>query len=295
MRSMTAYAGRSKIFQIDSREVEISVELKTVNSKFLDLQIRSPRLYNPFDRDLHKTVRSYLTRGRADLFINRRVLSGRVDEVQVNLVQATELFKALDSVREEVGISKHLEMQDLLENPDWLSLSESHEGLDEEKKVLDGLLREVLAEVVGVRAEEGASLQKALQEHLTQIKNLFESTLGQNEKMIQTMKERLKERISQVSKDIHIDAQRLEQEVVLFVSRADVQEETDRLKHHFESFQELIGQEKDVGRKLEFVLQEIHRELNTMGSKAVDVHLTKKVIDMKSLVERMREQSMNVE
>jgi len=295
LQSMTGYAGAQKIFRGPQGELEIRVEIRSVNSKFLDIQIRSPRSYLGLEQAFSSIIRQRLKRGRIEVFIQRRVLEGYEPEIHVNIGQTRKLASALTKVIEENSLASTVSLRDLLQFSDWLVSDEKLDALDQEKAHVSEVLDQALQQLNKERRAEGESLTKVISQHLRDIRALYDKIEPKSDALVQSLKERFRERLKLISSGSHQDPARLEQEIVLWVARADFQEEIDRLRHHLEALESLAEKTGELGRKMEFVLQEAHRELNTMGSKCVDVATTHEIIEMKALVERIREQIQNVE
>lgn len=292
---MTAYSVGVDQFKTAGGQIELSLEMKSVNSKYLDLQIRSPRVYLSLDQEIGKRVRSYLRRGRVEIYINRKVLEGKEKELSVNTEQAQALKNAYESVLASSQMKDSVSLLALLQNPDWLQAKDAEIDLEEESKHLYQLLDQQLKKLVEVRKKEGAALEAAILKHRSEFGSLYNGIKNRSTEMVQDLRRRMKERLEQIGADQSFDPQRLEQEVTLWTARADYQEEVDRIEHHLETFDGYMKKTGEVGRRVEFILQELHRELNTTGSKCVDPKTTADVIEMKALIERIREQIQNVE
>jgi len=291
---MTAYASQVESFQGSSGEIEISLEIKTVNSKFLDLQIRSPRIYNSLDQRIAKLIRSRLSRGRVDVFINRSVNEGRALEVNVNLEQARALREAYQKVLDDNQMLSAVQLSELLQMPDWLHTKEVRVDADEEYEHLQKLLHNTLDQIIFVREQEGEAMLEAISKHRQEFEKIYLQIAHQSSKLIKDLRDRLRQRVIELSGDNNLDPQRLEQEVVFWVARSDFQEEVDRINHHLKTFDSILEKGGELGRRIEFLLQEMHRELNTLGSKCVDPRQTSNIIELKALVERIREQIQNI-
>lgn len=293
--SMTGFGSVFESFQMGDAQIQLSCELKCLNSKFLDLQIRSPRVYSSFDLEISKRIKQSLARGRLELYVTREVIEGSTHKLRVNSDELHQVYRALEQVRESLKIEQNVRLEHLLQHPDWLHSSEAPIELEGEKKFLFRLLDRVIEQVTDSRLKEGEALQRVLEEQLQDLDSVYSKIKNQNEVLVKNLRSRLKSRVEELMKDVKFDATRLEQEIAIWVARSDFQEEIDRLGHHLESFRSRLQEGGEVGRRLEFIVQEMHRELNTIGSKCSDSSWTTQVINMKSLVERMKEQIQNIE
>lgn len=293
--SMTAFGARSQLVPLKNQQLELSIEIKTLNSKFLDLQLRLPRVYGAFERNLAALIREQLIRGRVEVNVFRRVLEGPVQEIAVNLSQARALKEALSRVSEELQLSGEVSLQDLLVQPDWLQAKEASVDEAAEWPALQKLVSECLKQVVEVRKEEGQTLRGLIGEHQDQFSKLYQEIKNAHATSLEALRERWRIRLQELSQDQPLDPARREQEIAIWLARSDFQEEIDRIGHHLEVMAKLLKDGREVGRKLDFICQELHREVNTMGSKSDDKLLTQKVVEMKSFLEKIREQVQNIE
>lgn len=292
---MTGYGLASEVVPCARGKLEISIEMKTVNSKFLDIHLRSPRPYVVFDSDISKLIRHYLKRGRVDVGVNVEVLEGRERDIYVNHTQASALYDGLEKVRKTLQIQSPITISDLLNQPDWLQKHDVEIDQKEEWSVLVPLLKRALEMLVKSRLAEGESLKVSIQNHRKTFEASFEKIRSRHDEMLSIVKQKAKDRVQQLFQGQSFDPVRLEQELVFWVSRSDFQEEIDRIVHHLQTFDSVMSAGVEVGRKLEFVLQELHREVNTLGTKCPDAASLPLIVDLKSCLERMREQIQNVE
>jgi len=292
---MTGYGSATAQVKDAETELEISLEIKTVNSKYLDIQFRMPRHYTPLERELAGIIRDKLKRGRVDVSVFRRVIFGPVKELAVNVAQAKALAETYRSVEKALGMPAAMNLQDLLSQPDWLQSKETEMDRALEGPALEKLFKQVLDRVVEVRKSEGDSLKRILNDQRVAFEGLFKEVALGNSQVIPLLRERWKKRLRDLAPDLNLDPNRLEQELVLWVARSDFQEELDRISHHLQVFDKIIAAGGETGRKMDFLLQELHREVNTLGSKCDQNSLTEKIVEMKSYLEKMKEQTQNLE
>ncbi len=295
MLSMTGFGAESKVFKFQKSSIEVSVEIKTVNSKFLDLSIRSPRGYQVFDSEIGKWVREKLKRGRVDISISRRVVDGKTNEIHLNLEEAAQIYQGLKKVHKNLGFKSDIAFSDLLSIRDWIDTHETQLNEKEEREFLRKVLSGALAKVLKSRKAEGEALDKMIRLHINKFVDIFEKIASRNDEILNVQRERIKERIKQLFGTEGLDSQRLEQEVALSVSRADFREEVDRIRHHLKTFEGIMKGDNEQGRALEFLVQELHREVNTLGSKCAEAKVTPLIIELKTCIERIREQLQNSE
>jgi len=292
---MTGY-GISQATAITKRgKLEFSVEVRTVNSKFLDLNLRSPRPYVVFDSAISEKIRERFKRGRIDFTLNARVLEGPEREIIVNLAQAQAVKVALEEVQQKLQLSDPVQLANLLEFPEWIQSRDASINQAEEWPHLEKTIQEALEQCTKTRRAEGAKLHSFIQTQRKDFGVGYEKVRLQEDHLLRDLRTRAKERVLALFDSQGFDPHRLEQEIALWTARSDVKEELDRLQHHLQTFDQMMGLDQEVGRRLEFILQEIHREVNTLGTKCPDPKLTPVIIEMKTCLERIREQIQNVE
>jgi uncharacterized protein (TIGR00255 family) len=293
--SMTGYGNATECFKTSRGSLEVTAEIKTVNSKFLDLSIRSPRAYIQFDSEIGKLVRAKLKRGRVDVGLTARLTEGTSKEFNINRAQVGQIHAMFEKLRDELHLKDPIRLSDLLKLPDWIESRDAAINLEEEWNCVNKVVAAAILQVIESRTNEGRSLQQAIENHRDRFGEVLEKIARSHDSLLANLRVRTRERVASLFGNDGFDPHRLEQEIVLWVARSDFQEELDRIRHHLETFDEIVDTEGEVGRKFEFLVQELHREVNTLGSKCPDAAVTPLVIELKTCIERIREQIQNIE
>ena len=278
--------------------VVVSVTARTVNHRYLDIQIRAPQVLQAIESNVRELVQHRLARGRVDLTINlefkvRPAVSVNVDDKLMRaLVDAAKRPDVVDAVtgKWEVG--------DLLRFPQVLTVSESSRQVEEishAEEEVARIVEEVVVAVDEMRLKEGEFLEVDLNERITLLNDLVKNIEQSARESDDFIRERLAQRVGELAPDLGTDEAVVAQEVVRFVARADVHEELTRLDAHIKHWEELVGALTPCGRKLDFLLQEMNREVNTIGSKAMGSETSKLIVAAKSELEKLREQVQHVE
>lgn len=295
VESMTGH-GRANA---EANGVAIAVEVRSVNHRYLDISLRLPQLYGRFEGMLNAVVREYVQRGKVELFVQRLVQGGTAAEPRFNeavfktfLESYKKLFVGAGIVVSP-GLLEQLALRVLAQREVNESLAEEV-ITPEEEAALAKALRGALEELRRMRRQEGASLELEVQSYLTQLKTLRDDIAAKVALTVDELKERLLQRISKVAPELHLNEERFLQEVVLIAERIDVSEELGRLESHLEQFRQYL-KEESTGRKLDFLLQEMFREVNTCGSKVQQAAVAKMVVEAKFILEKLREQIQNFE
>lgn len=291
LRSMTGY-GRGDAARGD---VTVVVELRSVNNRFRDVQLRAPRVYLPLEPRIHNTLKAPFSRGRIDAFV-RRSLGDNPSVVRADLELAREYLAAIQEIGNKLpGVAGgEVPLSLLVSQPGVLNVSETEIDFMSEWDVLETALLSAVSDLMTMREAEGRALYTDLQHHLTEMRAVMVDISAMVDGVNDRLKEKMIARVRRLLAD-RIDPHRLEQEAALLADKADISEEIARLYSHAEQFSEALELEEPVGRRLDFLLQEMNREVNTIGSKASETPLSSKVVEMKAILERMREQSANVE
>jgi uncharacterized protein (TIGR00255 family) len=290
MNSMTGF-GRG---EATNGNATVVVEMKSVNNRFLDLQVRVPREYLALEPRIHTALKDAIQRGRLEIFVRRQGKdSGK--SVGVDAALAEKVHEAI--VKVAGRLNKKIEdipLEIVLGQPGVLFAIEQEPDATEEWDLVETALLAARSDLLTMRALEGASLQRDLEGHLVEMLRLRAEIEGVADGVVERLHRRLEERITRLIGD-RVDRGRLAQEAAILADKADISEELSRIRSHCEQFADLLAAKEPVGRKLDFLLQELNREINTIGSKAAEHPIASRVVDMKSTLEKMREQAANVE
>ncbi len=291
MRSMTGY-GR---FSASADNRDLTVELKSVNHRFLDVNMRLPRGLAFLEEPIRGGLAKRLNRGHVDVFAQYR--NGRDDarEVQINAGLAGQYRQAFAQLSEAVGIAGELALEKLAAFPDVLTLAEREEDQAAVTALCLDALSGALDALTAMREREGSALAVDIAARLDKLSGIVAQMEARAPLMVRDYRDKLTQRIAELLTGQEPDPQRLAQEVALMADRAAIDEELVRLKSHIGQVRECLVSGEPVGRKLDFLVQELNREYNTIGSKASDLLLTKLVLDAKAEVEKLREQVQNIE
>lgn len=273
----------------------LTVEVRTVNHRYLDLRVRVPKELADLGMFVEQLTRSRVTRGRCEVSVRVDVtaLSGN----RLDLDRAKTAFLAFQRLRDEIAPGAEVPLALIASIPDLFAGGVSEDTLDEARAAVSGALRGALDRLDATRDREGGALFADLSERGALLLGLVEQMAERVPPMMETYRRKVRERVQTLlaSADVIIDDGRVEQEVVLFADKTDITEELTRLRIHLGALSELLSAEGTVGRRVDFLLQEVSREVNTVGSKAQDAGITRAVVEAKAELERMREQVQNVE
>lgn len=278
----------------ESENFKIIVEAKSVNHRFLECSIRMPRQHFQLEDKFKKMISQYIKRGKVDVFItitgdeiNRRELT--VDWPLMDLY-----FNFARELKDRFNLKEEISLSHLLANPTFVTLEESNSETNEWEELIQTALKQAIDQLHSMRINEGSELEKDLFFHLNLLKNCLHNAKKISPAIVAKYKDRLEKRIKEFT-DGQIDENRLLTEVAVFAEKTDVTEEFTRLESHIVQFEIAVQQVEPIGRRLDFLTQEMNREVNTIGSKANDALLTSHVVDMKSVLEKLREQVQNIE
>jgi uncharacterized protein (TIGR00255 family) len=293
MKSMTAF-GRG---EAEGSGCKMSVEFRTLNHRFLDLHLRMPRSLMGLEERLRKLISTHIARGRVELSISLAYTGQSPRSLVADQALLKDAAAILTSIQEVWSLPEPWGWDQLLGFPEVVSLQETSPADDEALwSVLGSASQQALSVVDGMRCREGEYLRTELLGLLQRVAghvDLIEQRAGT---VPQSYRDKLTARLAQLLPETNaVDPQRLAQEVAVLADRADIAEELTRLRSHLEQFHLTLEARKPVGRKLDFVIQELNREINTIGSKATDVGISQAVIEIKSELERLREQVQNLE
>ena len=291
MRSMTGY-GRSMVRR-DGRE--LTVELKSVNHRFLDIYFRMPRFFGFAEDTIRKLLSSRLSRGHVDVFMTYRNLREDARAVRADRALYLAYAKALEDMIGICGsIPDDRSLMKLAMLPDVLVVTEAEEDLEALNALIAEAVTGALDILVAMREREGESLKEDLSERLARLEQMRQEIGSRYPDTVKEYEERLRQRIEELL-DVPVDQTRLLQEVAIMADRSAISEELVRLDSHFAQMREMLENGQAVGRKLDFLVQELNREVNTISSKSQDIHITRLVVAGKAEIEKIREQTQNVE
>jgi uncharacterized protein (TIGR00255 family) len=294
IKSMTGFASLTR----DDEAATVAVTVRSVNHKFLDLQLRVPSALASIEGRLRALVQKRVSRGRVEVAVNLQQRSTPAVDVELNETFLESLGGALERARERGYISGTMTPGDLLRFPQALSIRERAEAEDEVAEVgvrVEDAVAAALDELDAMRVREGGYLAKDLDARRTLLGDLFERAAKAAEEGMAGLQVRLQERVRELQADALADETTIAQEIAKFVGRSDVTEEVVRFRGHLEHWRALAEASEPCGRKLDFLLQEMNREVNTLGSKAEGPAVSEVVVALKAELEKVREQVQNVE
>lgn len=291
LRSMTGFgAGRAR-----EADEEITVELRAVNHKFCEVKARLPRELLALEAGLTKKVKQRLARGAVELSVKRTVGPAGEQLPRVNAELARTYKEVLQAAARDLGLDDTVRLRDVLDRPGVLELAERGVSLEAAQLAAERALDQALDALLAMREVEGRALFQDLSSRLDTVEALAQEVAALSPRAVEEYREKLTARIAELVQAGSVDPQRLAQEVALFADRTDVAEESTRLASHLEQFRALLAAKEPSGRKMDFLVQEMHREVNTTGSKSQHKEISSRIVALKAELERIREQVQNVE
>jgi len=290
--SMTGF-GRA---ECQNGDYSYKAEIRSVNNRFIEINTRLPKAYVDLEQPLKKLIKSHCTRGSISITItlaSTNESSGEW-EVKPNLSLASQYVEALEKIQTSLGLEGKLNIDSVVGLRDIIKVEPVTIDPAKESLLLN-ITESAITSLRKMREEEGKHLQEDLAERIDLIEKHAVQIKKRQPEIIQEYKARLEEKVKLLNDGVEVDASRLAQETAILADRCDITEEITRLNSHLKQFRKLFESTEPVGRKLEFITQEINREVNTMGSKSSDIEATNLVIEMKSTLEKIREQLANIE
>jgi len=290
--SMTGYG--TNTFYVG--ETGITVEIRSVNSRYLDFVPKMPRSFHEFELEIKKMIQSHFHRGRIEVYITvtGQALTDKAIVVDWDLMD--HYIKTLTEMKEKYHLNDKLSFETMLAQEDILTIVENNKKLGAMEEHLFTSISKVIEQVLANRQSEGTFLENDINERIITIKNMLLLIEERQNIMYHQYRDRIKQRIEDhIGNKVEIDQVQLLQEIAILAEKGDIAEEITRLSSHLEHFDLTIEKKEPVGRKLDFILQEMHREINTIGSKSVDTKISEFVVFIKSEIEKIKEQVQNVE
>ncbi|MDD6189822.1 MAG: YicC family protein [Clostridiales bacterium] len=291
IKSMTGYGSATGA----SGDISLTVELKSVNNRFLDCSVRMPRMYIFAEEKIKSLVQKYVSRGKVDVFVS--VDSSKADDVAVSLNEplAEAYIAAYRQMSEKYGLKNDLSVVALGRMPDIFTVEKKETDADAFTADLEAVTAAALENFNAMRRVEGEKLRNDILAKLDNIETLAAKVEERSPQTVVEYRTRLEQKMSEVLAAADIDKARIVTEAAIFADKVAVDEELVRLKSHIAQMRDMLSRDEAIGRKLDFLTQELNREANTTGSKCNDVEITRMVVDIKSEIEKIREQIQNIE
>ncbi len=291
VRSMTGF-GRGRHA---SGEVEIVAEVRSVNHRFLDVSVRAPRMYASFEPEIRRMVSQSVDRGKFDVSINRSGGRAGLMDVMVDTALAEGYHRCLLQMKERFALAGDISLSDMLTLKEIVVPLEKEEGVEQEWPMVEKSVRQALAALDQMRKAEGFALWRDIEARLISIRGMAGEIAPIVSQVTAAAKEKLEKRVQELAGGMDLDQDRMLQEVAIMADRSDVTEELTRLESHVDQFLSFGAEGSPLGRKLDFLLQELHREVNTLGSKSASTDIASHVVRIKADLEKIREQTQNIE
>jgi len=291
LKSMTGY-GRNEAIVGGKK---ILCEIKSVNHRYSDYSIKVPKYYGFLEDKVREFAAKYISRGKVDIYIAIESYEEADKDIVVNKELARAYLNALESLRDEFGLKDDISVMSLSRYPDIFVQERKEEDEEELWNYVKTVLEPAIISFTKMREREGERIQKDLEARVCYMKTLASKIDERSGETVKEYQARLYEKIKEVLEDREIDDARVLTEVAIFADKVAVNEEMVRLSSHFEEFFAITSSNLPAGRKLDFLIQEINREINTTGSKASDIEIAKIVVELKGETEKLREQIQNIE
>lgn len=292
IKSMTGFGRGESADEVHN----FSVEIKTINHRYNDIIIKMPKHLGYLEEKIKRIIKDRISRGRVEVYIKLEYINESGIEVKVDIPLAKAYQTGLDTLIKELNIEENIKLSHILGISEIIKTERKELDEDLVWDCLRIALETALDNVITMRVNEGLALKKDMENQLIKIQDLIAKIGIRSPLVVLEYKEKLKERIEELlGVDCNVDKERLSYEVVFFADKSDINEEVIRLKSHIKQFSRSLEEKEPVGRKLDFLIQEMNREINTIGSKANDLTICNYVVDIKSELEKTREQVQNVE
>lgn len=291
IKSMTGF-GRAELLD---EEKKITVEMKSVNHRYLDVNMRMPKKFSIFEASIRSLLKEYIQRGKVDLFITcEDYTQGRM-AVKYNRDIAAQYMECLRQIGEDFELDEEVDAAALSRYPEVLTMEEQESDEKELWSSLENTIRRAAEQFVETRSQEGAHLRRDILEKLADMDEKVAGVEKRYPDIVKEYREKLETKVRELLADTQIEESRIAAEVVLFADKICTDEETVRLKSHIAHMGQVLSEDDGIGRKLDFIAQEMNREANTILSKANDLETSNLAIDLKTEIEKIREQIQNIE
>lgn len=291
IKSMTGF-GRAELID---EEKKITVEMKSVNHRYLDINMRMPKKFSVFEASIRSLLKEYIQRGKVDVFITCEDYTQSRVSVKYNRELAQQYLGYLQEMSRDFQIDDEINAALLSRYPEVLTMEEQTEDEDEMWSALEGVIRKAAVQFVEARTKEGTELKRDILEKLKNMEEKVELVEKRSPAIIKEYREKLETKVKELLADTQMEESRIAAEVILYADKICTDEETVRLKSHIKHTKSVLDEKEGIGRKLDFIAQEMNREANTILSKANDLETSNLAIDLKTEIEKIREQIQNIE
>lgn len=292
IKSMTGFGrGISK----DGAKYSFTLEMKSVNSRYLDLNIRMPKFMFSLEDKIRKEISKRLSRGKVDVFINYSNYGKNDVKANLNDNLAQSYMECLEKLADSYDVKNDISVSLLAKFPEVITVEDKEENLDDIWSELSIVLQDALDMMIDMRTKEGRTLKYDIEEKINNIESLVCKIDEESQSVVDNYKVRLEERLKELLPKMEVDETRIAQEVCIFADKASIDEEITRLHSHINQIRNTLKVNEPIGRKLDFIIQEVNRESNTIASKSNSIEITNNVIDIKNIIEKIREQVQNIE
>ncbi len=289
IQSMTGYGSATS----SSPNFTVTVELKSLNSKYLEFQLKLPRVYMKYEHKLRIGLTENLSRGKITMLLNVDVLSGDKRTLNINKALVKKYHSELVELAEYLEIPAQVDMELLLSMPEVVP-TELEQADPEEWELIEKASRLAAEELINSRKEEGKALERDLEQRIQALHENLEEIKKLAPKRLENVRSRIEQSLEEIRHKVEADPNRFEQELIFYMEKFDINEEIVRLAQHLTYFEELRNSDESNGKQLQFLSQEMGREINTIGSKANDANIQRRVVRMKDELEKIKEQVLNI-
>lgn len=291
-KSMTGFGRASSK---DGKKLIFSVEVKSINHRYLDVNVRLPKNLVSLENNIRKEIAKKINRGKIDVAVNYKNYNDNNSSIKLNVAKCDEYMEILNQIKSRYNIKDDITVSMIADYPDVIVTEENEEDLNEIWNELDPVLNEAIDMNLSMRTVEGDKLKEDIKLKCSVIKQKIQLIEEDAKLSSKKYEERLYENIKELASDVNIDENRIATEVAIFADKVDIDEEITRFYSHLNQMKLTLDLNEPIGRKMDFIVQEMNREANTIASKSIDIEITNLVIDIKNVIEKIREQIQNIE
>ena len=291
-KSMTGFGRASSK---DGKKLIFSVEVKSINHRYLDVNVRLPKNLVSLENNIRKEIAKKINRGKIDVAVNYKNYNDNNSSIKLNVAKCDEYMEILNQIKSRYNIKDDITVSMIADYPDVIVTEENEEDLNEIWNELDPVLNEAIDMNLSMRTVEGDKLKEDIKLKCSVIKQKIQLIEEDAKLSSKKYEERLYEKIKELASDVNIDENRIATEVAIFADKVDIDEEITRFYSHLNQMNLTLDLNEPIGRKMDFIVQEMNIEANTIASKSIDIEITNLVIDIKNVIEKIREQIQNIE